>query len=59
MKEQFSLRLESTDKKKIKIIAAREKRTLNSLIEYIVSCYIRDFERINGKIITESDDVLE
>lgn len=50
MKEQFSLRLEGTDKQKIKAIANANKRTLNSLIEYIISNYIKDYEKINGEI---------
>lgn len=50
MKEQFSVRLEAEDKAKITIIAKRNKRTLNSQIEYIVSNAISDYEKVNGKI---------
>lgn len=53
MKEQFSVRLETDDKKKITIIAKKNKRTLNSQIEYIVSNAIADYEKVNGKIQTE------
>jgi predicted transcriptional regulator len=53
MKEQFSIRLESDDKKKITIIAKRNKRTLNSQLEYIISNAIADYEKVNGKISDE------
>lgn len=56
MKEQFSIRLESEDKAKITIIAKRNKRTMNSQIEFIISNAIADYEKINGKIDMESKE---
>ena len=53
MKEQLSIRLESEDKKKIASIAKKNKRTLNSQIEFIVSNAINDYEKVNGKIEVE------
>lgn len=53
MKEQFSIRVDSEDKKKIGIIAKRNKRTLNSQIEYIIANAIIDYEKVNGKIENE------
>ncbi len=53
MKEQFSIRIESEDKAKITIIAKRNKRTMNSQIEYIISNAIADYEKVNGKIETD------
>lgn len=50
MKEQFSIRIEAEDKKKITAIARRNKRTMNSQIEYIISNAITDYEKVNGKI---------
>lgn len=50
MKEQFSIRLDSTDKKKLKIIASNNKRTLNSQIEILISNAITEYEKISGKI---------
>ena len=50
MKEQFSIRLEPEDKKKIAIIAKRNKRTMNSQIEYVITNAIYDYEKVNGKI---------
>lgn len=55
MKEQFSVRLESEDKAKITIIAKRNKRTMNSQIEFIISNAIADYEKINGKINIEEE----
>jgi hypothetical protein len=52
MKEQFSIRLEATDKKKIQIIAKKNKRTLNSQIEYVICNAIADYEKVSGKIET-------
>lgn len=53
MKEQFSIRVDPEDKKKIGIIAKRNKRTLNSQIEYIIANAIIDYEKVNGKIENE------
>lgn len=53
MKEQFSIRLDSKDKKKIKIIAQNNKRTLNSQIEILISNAINEYEKISGKIILD------
>lgn len=55
MKEQFSVRLESEDKKKLTIIAKRNKRTMNSQLEFIVSNAISDYEKVNGKISLEDE----
>lgn len=54
MKVQFSIRLDTEDKDKITIIAKRNKRTMNSQIEFIISNAIADYEKLNGKI--EKDD---
>ncbi len=54
MKEQFSIRIDTEDKRKIVAIAKRNKRTMNSQIEYIIANAIRDYEKVNGKI-TEED----
>ncbi len=54
MKEQFSIRLESKDKQKIKIIAQKNKRTLNSQIEILISNAIAEYEKISGKIEIEN-----
>ena len=56
MKQQFSIRLESEDKRKLSIIAKKNKRTLNSQIEFIVSTAISDYEKVNGKIEDEATE---
>ena len=44
------LRLKENTADKIKIIAEEKERSLNSQIEYILKEYIKDYEKINGKI---------
>ena len=56
MKEQFSIRIDPEEKAKITIIAKRNKRTMNSQIEYIISNAINDYEKVNGKIELEKSE---
>ena len=41
---QTGLRLDEDIHAKLKAIADKEKRTLNNLIEYVVQCYIEEYE---------------
>lgn len=52
MKEKFatSVRLDNDLMKKLKIIAEKEKRSLNMQIEFSLEYYIREYEKLNGKI---------
>ena len=49
-KVQTGLRLEETTWQKISYISKKNKRSLNSQIEYLVENYIKKYEQQNGVI---------
>lgn len=49
----FSLRVSEELLSKIKAIANINKRSANKEIEFILECYVRDFEKEHGKIEIE------
>lgn len=49
-KIQTGLRLEETTWQKISYISKKDKRSLNSQIEYLVENYIEQYESQNGPI---------
>ena len=52
-KIQTGIRLEEEALKKIRYVAKKEKRTLNSMVEFLVECKINQFESENGSIPLE------
>lgn len=46
----FSLRLKDPEYEKIKTIAEIQGRSINKQIEQIVYQYIKDYEKINGRV---------
>ena len=46
----FSLRLKDPEYEKLKIIAEIQGRSINKQIEQIVYQYIKDYEKINGRV---------
>lgn len=49
-KVQTGLRLNETTYEKVKIISAREQRSLNNFIEFVIQRYIEEYENKNGEI---------
>lgn len=49
-KRQFTLRLEEDNFKKVKAIADSSKRSIAMQIEFIIESFIKDYEKVNGKI---------
>lgn len=49
-KVQTGLRLNEALYEKVRSIAAREQRSLNNLIEYVMQRYIEDYEQKNGPV---------
>lgn len=49
-KVQTGLRLEETTWQKISYISKKNKRSLNSQIEYLVESHIEEYEKQNGAI---------
>lgn len=50
MKFTSSIRIDCELMEKLKIIAEREKRSLNMQIEYSLEYYIKEYEKIHGEI---------
>lgn len=50
-KTQYTIRVEDIYLEKAKIIADKEVRSLNNLIEYSLVKMIEDYEKQNGQII--------
>ena len=49
-KIQTGLRLTEDIYEKAKFLAAKDQRSLNNFIEYVVQCYIDNYESNNGSI---------
>ncbi len=55
-KKRFTLRLSKEKAAKFLYIAKYEDCTKNSLLVYLLNCYIRKFERDNGVIEIKNDE---
>lgn len=51
----FNLRLKDLEYEKIRTISEEKGRSINKQIEQIVYQYIKDYEKINGKISIEEE----
>lgn len=49
-KIQTGLRINEETYAKLKTLSAKENRSINNLVEYIVQKYLDDFEKTNGSI---------
>lgn len=49
-KIQTGLRINETTYAKLKTLSAKENRSINNLVEYIIQKYLEDFENTNGTI---------
>ena len=49
-KIQTGLRLNETTYDKLRVISARESRSLNNLIEYVLQQYLNEYEEKHGSI---------
>ena len=54
-KMSTNFRIDENAYKKIKLIAKNEKRSINSQMEYFVVKGIKEYEEINGELITEEE----
>lgn len=55
MKIQTGLRLEEGLYYKLKVLAEKEGRSINNLAEYIIRCYVADYEAAKGEIPVSLD----
>lgn len=55
-KVQTGLRLNEVLYEKVRAIAAREQRSLNNLVEYVMQKYVEDYERKNGTVQTLDEE---
>ncbi|MCL2077249.1 MAG: toxin-antitoxin system HicB family antitoxin [Oscillospiraceae bacterium] len=58
-KKQTNLRIDEILHAKLKIIAAKERRSANNMMEYFIAKSIEKYETENGEIILTEDDVEE
>ncbi len=49
-KIQTGLRLEEEAYEKLKTLSAQEGRSLNNLVEYIIRCYLAEYEAEHGPL---------
>lgn len=56
-KIQIGLRIDDVSRRKLKTLANNETRSLNNMIEYIVTNYLSDYEKIHGEIpLADTED---
>lgn len=55
-RQQLQFRVDKALYAKLKIIAKREYRTINTQIEYCCKKYVEEYERDNGVIDVAADD---
>lgn len=55
-KVQTGLRLNETTYEKIKVVAAREQRSLNNFIEFVIQRYMEEYESKHGEILIPRED---
>ena len=55
-KVQTGLRLNGITYEKVKVISAREQRSLNNFIEFVIQRYIEEYEKGNGEIQISPED---
>ena len=56
MRRTFTFRVEDTLWKKLHFIAAKNKRSANNQLEYLVENFVSAYEKQNGAIILEDTD---
>lgn len=55
-KIQTGLRLDETTYNKLKYLSAKESRSINNLVEYIIKRYLADYETTNGSIPHQTEE---
>jgi len=54
-KMSTNFRIDETVYKKIKIIAKKEYRSINSQLEYFIMKEVKEYEKVNGEIMVKED----
>ncbi len=57
IKTQFTLRLDLKDHAKIKKIAQEDNRSMSNMIEMLIKKKIKQYEKENGEIEVNNDDI--
>ena len=55
IKIQTGLRIDESTYEKLKVIADREGRSLNNLIEHVIKTFLRSYEQDHGEIQPSRD----
>lgn len=58
-KVQTGLRLNESVYTKIRYLSAKEQRSLNNLIEYVLQQYVENYEKEHGPIPVQPDDLYQ
>ena len=58
-KIQTGLRINENTYVKIRYLCAKEQRSLNNLIEYVLQQYVEQYEEENGPISVQTDDLYQ
>lgn len=58
-KIQTGLRIQETLYGKIRSLSAREQRSLNNMIEYVLQQYVEKYEAENGEIPVREEDICQ
>lgn len=58
-KVQTGLRLNESVYAKIRYLSAKEQRSLNNLIEYVLQQYVENYEEEHGPIPVQPDDLYQ
>ena len=56
-KIQTGLRINEVLYAKIRYLSAKEQRSLNNMIEYVLQQYIEQYEKDNGDIFIQDEDI--
>ena len=55
-KMQTVLRLEDTLYDKIRVLAHKDHRSINNMLEHILQSYVEEYELENGNIIIDTEE---
>lgn len=58
-KVQTGLRINENTYAKIRHLCTKEQRSLNNLIEYVLQQYVEQYEKENGPISVQTDDLYQ
>ena len=55
-KQQSVLRIEEDLYEKIRVLARKDHRSINNMIEHVLQTYVEEYEQNNGTILIDTED---